>query len=103
MNSPSEINLLLSSKQTQEKPVSKATLEKYNQQYKFLTKSQGQSGDWITNTHEKDLVNMIKDLEIKSAGKMGYLNVIHIIKELKGQPIKEILKYIRYSKPIAKI
>ena len=93
MNSPCELNLLLSSKQSQDRPVSKATLEKYAQQYKFLTKTQQQEGDWITSTHEKDLVNMIKDLEIKSAGKMGYLNVIHITKELKGQPIKEILKY----------
>ena len=93
MNSPCELNLLLSSKQSQDRPVSKATLEKYAQQYKFLTKTQQQEGDWITSTHEKDLVNMIKDLDIKSAGKMGYLNVIQLIKELKNQPIKEILKY----------
>jgi hypothetical protein len=93
MSSTSEIDMLLELKKSQERPVSTTTLEKYKSQYNYLTKINGLSGDWVTEFSEKDLIELIKSLNIKSAGRLGYLNVLMLIKQLKNQPVNSILKY----------
>ena len=93
MSSTSEINMLLELKQYQEKPLSVASLNKYKSQYNYLTKTNNFTGDWITETDEKELIELIKSLDMKSAGKMGYLNVIILIKQMKNQPINAMLSY----------
>lgn len=93
MSSTSEINMLLELKQSQEKPLSVASLNKYKSQYNYLTKTNNFAGDWITETDEKELIELIKSLDMKSAGRMGYLNVIILIKQMKNQQIDSILRY----------
>jgi len=93
MSSTSEINMLLELKKSQERPVSNATLDKYKSQYNYLTKTNNFAGDWVTETSEKELIELIKSLDMKSAGKMGYLNVILLIKQMNNQSINAILKY----------
>jgi len=93
MSATSEIDMLLNLKQSQDKPVSTATLNKYRSQYNHLTKTNDFGGDWVTCTDEKELIELIKDLDMKSAGKMGYLNVILLIKQMKAQPTDLMIKY----------
>ena len=93
MNSTSEIDMLLELKKSQERPVSTNTLEKYKSQYNYLTKTNNYTGDWVTETSEKELIELIKSLNIKSSGRLGYLNVLMLIKQLKNQSVNAILKY----------
>lgn len=93
MTSTSEIDMLLGLKQSQERPLSVASLDKYKKQYNYLTNTNNLSGDWVTDTEEKELIDLIKSLNIKSSGKMGYLNVIVLIKQMNNQSIKELTKY----------
>jgi hypothetical protein len=93
MSSTSEIDMLLNLKQSQDKPVSTATLNKYRSQYNHLTKTNNFAGDWVTETEAKELIELIKSLDMKSAGKMGYLNVIILIKQMNNQEINSILRY----------
>jgi len=93
MSSTSEIDMLLELKKSQERPVSTTTLEKYKSQYTYLTKINGLSGDWVTEFNEKDLIELIKSLNVKASGRLGYLNVLMLIKQLKNQPVNSILKY----------
>tara|TARA_R110002126_G_scaffold165496_1_gene313330 strand:- start:139 stop:1038 length:900 start_codon:yes stop_codon:yes gene_type:complete len=93
MSSTSEIDMLLELKKSQERPVSTNTLDKYKSQYNYLTKTNNYTGDWVTETGEKELIELIKSLNIKSSGRLGYLNVLMLIKQLKNQPVNSILKY----------
>lgn len=88
-----ELNNLILQKQSQERPVSKATLEKYIKQYEFMTVTYNKSGDWISKSTESQLINIIKQMEIQTAGKMNYLNIFFMIKSINKQSTDEILKY----------
>lgn len=88
-----ELTKLMLAKQTQARPVSNATLDKYIKQYEFMTTSLNKSGDWITKATETQLINIIKKMDIKTAGQMNYLNIFFMIKSINEQPTDEILKF----------
>lgn len=88
-----ELSNLILAKQTQPRPVSNATLDKYIKQYEFMTETLNKSGDWITNATETQLINIIKKMDIKTAGQMNYLNIFFMIKTINEQPTDEILKF----------
>jgi len=88
-----ELNNLILQKQSQDRPVSQATLNKYIKQYEFMTVTYNKTGDWIIKTTETDLINIIKKMEIQSSGKLNYLNIFYMIKTIYQQPTEEILKY----------
>jgi hypothetical protein len=88
-----ELNNLILQKQTQARPVSLQTLDKYIKQYEFLTASFNKSGDWVSNSTETQLINIIKKMDIKTAGQMNYLNIFFMIKTINEQPTQEILKF----------
>jgi hypothetical protein len=88
-----ELNNLILQKQSQERPVSKATLNKYVKQYEFMTNSYNKTGNWIINSTQTELINIIKKMEIQSSGKLNYLNIFYMIKTIYQHPTEEILKY----------
>ena len=88
-----ELNNLILQKQTQERPVSQATLNKYINQYEFMTNSYNKTGDWISNSSQTDLINIIKKMDIQPSSKLNYLNVFFMIKTIYNQPTEDILKY----------
>jgi hypothetical protein len=88
-----ELNNLILQKQNQERPVSKATLDKYIKQYEFMTVTYNKTGDWISNSTETQLINIIKKMEIQPSGKLNYLNIFFMIKTIYKQQTDEILKF----------
>lgn len=88
----SELSNLILAKQTQARPVSIQTLDKYIKQYEFMTETLNKSGDWITKATETQLINIIKKMDIKPTGQLNYLNIFFMIKTINEQPTDEILK-----------
>ena len=88
-----EIKSLILYKQTQQRPVSKATLNKYIKQYEFMTNLYNKNDDWITKSTETQLINLIRKMEVKPTGKLNYLNIFFMIKSMNEQPSNEISKY----------
>ena len=88
-----ELSKLILQKQTQPRPVSLATLDKYIKQYEFMTNSYNKSGDWVSKSSERDLINLIKKMDVKPSGQLNYLNIFFMIKSMNQQPTDEILKF----------
>jgi len=88
-----ELNSLILHKRTQERPVSKATLDKYIKQYEFMTNLYNKKDNWILKSTETQLINLIKKLDVKPTGRLNYLNIFFMIKSINEQPTNEILKY----------
>ena len=77
--------------------LSPASIEKYNQQYNFLTRNFGvENKNWIQTADETHLKNIINKLEIGPAGKSNYLNLIILIRDQSGAGT-EILKKLKIS------
>jgi len=88
-----ELNSLILHKRTQERPVSKATLDKYIKQYEFMTNLYNKKDNWIIKSTETQLINLIKKMDVKPTGRLNYLNIFFMIKSINEQPTNEILKY----------
>lgn len=73
-----EITLLINAKQS----LANSSLVRYEQQYRYLTKIFKKSGDWIMNSTEKSLIKLMDELELKPAGKLNYVNLFIVIKQL---------------------
>lgn len=88
-----EINRLLDDK----KNLSPATIEKYRQQYNYLTRNFGvENKNWIQSTTEPILKNIINKMDIGPTGKSNYLNLIILIRD-HTEAETEILKKLKNS------
>ena len=76
-----ELNQLIVDKTTQPKPVSANTLNKYIQEYLYLSKSQHKTNNWITETTVDNLIKIINKLDVKPTGKLSNLNIMIMIKK----------------------
>ena len=88
INYSNELNNLINEKQTQFRPVSKNTMNKYILDYLYLTKTHQKTGDWIIETPLDKLMKIINNLDVKASGKLSTLIIILLIK--KGQTCEDI-------------
>jgi hypothetical protein len=94
MSYSSELQQLLNLKQTQERPVAQATLQKYSEQYRKLTQEIGYDDlFWITKSNEGGLIKGIKDMNITASGMLGYLNICVMIRLMNDKSIDKLIKY----------
>lgn len=75
-----ELTALIALKQNQPRPIAPATLKKYIQTYVHITTTLNKSDDWITDASTENLVKIIQNLDMKSAGKLLNLNLFIMIR-----------------------
>lgn len=90
-NYSDELKQLIVDKTTQQRPVSKNTLTKYIQSYNYLSKSNGNENNWITETSVANLIKIINNMDTKPTGKLNNLNIIILIKQNTMDNIKPLL------------
>lgn len=86
-----ELNQLIVDKTTQPRPVSVNTLNKYIQEYLYLTKTQHKTNNWITETPIDNLIKIINKLDTKPTGKLSNLNIIIMVKKNTMDDLKPLL------------
>lgn len=86
-----ELNQLIKDKTTQPRPVSVNTLNKYIQEYMYLSKTQNKTDNWITETSVENLIKIINKLNVKPTGKLSNLNIMLMIKKNTMDDLKPLL------------
>jgi hypothetical protein len=86
--------LMKRSEETGQKPLTQATLKKYQQQYNFLTKSYGDAGqNWILEKSQADLINILYNLTTGPQAKANYNNIIILIRQAHGFPVGDLQNF----------
>lgn len=91
INNSDELNQLIKDKTTQPRPVSANTLNKYIQEYLYLSKTQNKTNNWITETSVENLIKIINKLTSKPTGKLSNLNIMIMIKKNTMDDLKPLL------------
>lgn len=86
--------LMKRSKETGQKPLTTATLKKYQQQYNFLTKAYGDaSQNWILEKSQADLINILHNLQTGPQAKANYNNIFIVIRQAHGYPVGDLQNF----------
>ena len=81
-------------KETNQKPLTTATLKKYQQQYNYLTKGYGNSSqNWILNSSQDALINILNNLTTGPQAKANYNNIFIIIRQAHGYPSGDLQNF----------
>lgn len=80
--------------ETNQKPLTQATLKKYNQQYNFLTKAYGDtSKNWMLEKSQADLINILHNLTTGPQAKANYNNIFIVIRQAHGYPVGDLQNF----------
>jgi len=86
--------LMKRNEETSQKPLTSATLKKYQQQYNFLTKAYGDtSQNWILNSSQDALINILHNLTTGPQSKSNYNNIFIIIRQAHGYPVGDLQNF----------
>jgi hypothetical protein len=88
-----EIELMLSERNKEERPLSKTSENSYKRIYLYLTNLFNENHNWVHFHSQKYLINKLRELDCKEDNKLSYLNLFIMIKKYANLDNDELIKY----------
>jgi hypothetical protein len=88
-----EIEMMLTERNKEERPLSKTSENSYKRIYLYLTNLFNENHNWVNFHSQKYLINKLRELDCKEDNKLSYLNLFIMIKKYANLDNEELLKY----------
>jgi hypothetical protein len=88
-----EIEMMLTERNKEERPLSKTSENSYKRIYLYLTNLFNENHNWVNFHSQKYLINKLRELDCKEDNKLSYLNLFIMIKKYANLDNEELIKY----------
>jgi len=88
-----EIEMMLTERNKEERPLSKTSENSYKRIYLYLTNLFNENHNWVNFHSQKYLINKLRELDCKEDNKLSYLNLFIMIKKYANLDNDELIKY----------